>query len=281
MNTGYIVALITVIIWGLTFVSTKVLLTAFTPVEILFARFFIGAIALFIAMPKRLQAKGCCEEKYFIAAGASGVFLYYFLENASMLWTNASNAGVIVSTAPFFTALFSREKKTKWFFVGFAAAMAGIAMLSFGSLEVTGEGILGDFLALAAAAVWGIYAVLTKKISTFGYPEVQTARRSFLYGLAFMIIPLVFWNGWGTERDVFTAQNILNLLFLGIAASALCFVFWSIAVRKLGAIRTSIFIYLTPVITVIASAILIGEAITPLSGAGTLLALAGLVLSEK
>ena len=281
MNTGYIVALITVIIWGLTFVSTKVLLTAFTPVEILFARFFIGAIALFIAMPKRLQAKGCCEEKYFIAAGASGVFLYYFLENASMLWTNASNAGVIVSTAPFFTALFSREKKTKWFFVGFAAAMAGIAMISFGSLEVTGEGILGDFLALAAAAVWGIYAVLTKKISTFGYPEVQTARRSFLYGLAFMIIPLVFWNGWGTERDVFTAQNILNLLFLGIAASALCFVFWSIAVRKLGAIRTSIFIYLTPVITVIASAILIGEAITPLSGAGTLLALAGLVLSEK
>ena len=281
MSTGYIVALITVIIWGLTFVSTKVLLTAFTPVEILFARFFIGAIALFIAMPKRLQAKGWCEEKYFIAAGASGVFLYYFLENASMLWTNASNAGVIVSTAPFFTALFSREKKTKWFFVGFAAAMAGIAMISFGSLEVTGEGILGDFLALAAAAVWGIYAVITKKISTFGYPEVQTARRSFLYGLAFMIIPLVFWNGWGTERDVFTAQNILNLLFLGIAASALCFVFWSIAVRKLGAIRTSIFIYLTPVITVIASAILIGEAITPLSGAGTLLALAGLVLSEK
>lgn len=195
MSTGYIVALITVIIWGLTFVSTKVLLTAFTPVEILFARFFIGAIALFIAMPKRLQAKGWCEEKYFIAAGASGVFLYYFLENASMLWTNASNAGVIVSTAPFFTALFSREKKTKWFFVGFAAAMAGIAMISFGSLEVTGEGILGDFLALAAAAVWGIY--------------------------------------------------------------------------------------LAPVITVIASAILIGEAITLLSGAGTLLALAGLVLSGK
>ena len=281
MNSGYIVAIITVIIWGLTFVSTKILLLSLTPVEILFARFLIGVAVLFIAMPKRLRTKGWNEEKYFIAAGASGVFLYYFLENVSMLWTNASNAGVIVSTAPFFTALFSREKKTKWFFLGFAAAMAGIAMISFGSLKVTREGLFGDFLALAAAAVWGIYAVLTKKISTFGYPEVQTARRSFLYGLAFMVIPLFFWNGWGMERNVFTAENILNLLFLGGAASALCFVFWSIAVRKLGAIRTSVFIYLTPVITVIASALLLGEAITPLSGAGTLLALAGLILSGK
>lgn len=281
MNPGYTAALVTVIIWGLTFVSTKVLLVSLTPVEILFARFLIGAIALFIAMPKRLRTKGWHEEKYFIAAGASGVFLYYFLENASMLWTNASNAGVIVSAAPFFTALFSREKKSKWFFIGFAAAMAGIAMISFGSLEVTGEGLAGDFLALAAAAVWGIYAVLTKKISTFGYPEVQTARRSFLYGLAFMIIPLLFWNGCGIGRDIFTVRNILNLLFLGGAASALCFVTWSIAVRKLGAVRTSVFIYLTPVITVIASAILLGEAITPLSGIGMLLALAGLMLSGK
>lgn len=116
MNKGYIAASLTVLIWGLTFVSTKILLTVFTPVEILFIRFAIGFIALLAVSPKRLRSKGWQEEKYFILAGLTGIFFYYFLENASMLWTGASNAGVIVSTAPFFTALFSGEKKSKRFF---------------------------------------------------------------------------------------------------------------------------------------------------------------------
>ncbi len=276
-----IAALITVLIWGVTFVSTKVLLATFTPVEILFIRFLIGAAVLFLLSPHVLKTKGWCEEKYFIAAGASGIFLYYFLENASLIWTSASNTGVIVSTAPFFTALFSKERKSKYFFLGFASALIGITMMSFGSLEVSSSGLLGDMLSLLAAAVWGIYAVISKKISSFGYPEIQSTRRSFLYGLLFMIIPLLFWNGVGTERSVFEIENILNLLFLGAVASALCFVLWNVAVRKIGAVRTSVFIYLIPVITVVSSAIFLGERITIISGAGTILTLLGLFLSSK
>ena len=281
MSTGYIAALITVTIWGLTFVSTKVLLFSLTPVEILFARFLVGFAVLFAASPHRLKSKGWKEEKYFIAAACTGVFLYYFLENVSMLWTSASNAGVIVSTAPFFTALFSSERKTKWFYVGFAAAIIGIALMSFGFLEVSKSSLLGDFLALGAAAVWGLYAVLTKKIASFGYSGIQTVRRSFLYGLVLIAIPLIFWNDFSKERTLFSAQIILNILFLGVAASALCFVLWNIAVKQLGAVRTSVFIYLTPVITVIASAVFLGESITILSALGTFLALFGLFLSSS
>ncbi len=281
MRTGYIAAITTVLIWGVTFVSTKVLLVTLSPVEILFIRFALGTIALFLISPHILRTKGWKEEKYFLAAGLSGIFLYYFLENISLVWTSASNTGVIVSTAPFFTALFSKEKKTKWFFVGFAAALFGIILMSLGSIEISEEGLLGDMLSLLAAIVWGIYAIISKKISTFGYSEIQTTRRSFLYGLIFIAVTLLFWNEAGEERNLFTAANIGNLLFLGIIASALCFVLWNVAVKQIGAVKTSVFIYLVPVITVISSAIFLGETITIASGTGTLLTLLGLFLSSK
>ena len=281
MNKGYIAASLTVLIWGLTFVSTKILLTVFTPVEILFIRFAIGFIALLAVSPKRLRSKGWQEEKYFILAGLTGIFFYYFLENASMLWTGASNAGVIVSTAPFFTALFSGEKKSQRFFLGFVVAILGIVMISFSSLDISIKGLWGDFLALLAAAIWGIYAIVSRKISTFGYPETLTTRRSFLYGLVFIAIPLIFWNGFGTQRDVLTIENIGNLIFLGVAASALCFVLWNIAVRELGAVKTSVFIYLVPVITVLASVIFLNEELTLMTALGTVFTLLGLFISSR
>ena len=74
--------------------------------------------------------------------------------------------------------------------------------------------------------------------------------------------------------------NLLNLLFLGLGASALCFVTWNSAVRLLGAVRTSVYIYLTPVITIVASVLILHEPFTWMTGVGTVLTLAGLVLSE-
>ena len=74
--------------------------------------------------------------------------------------------------------------------------------------------------------------------------------------------------------------NLLNLLFLGLGASALCFVTWNSAVRLLGAVRTSVYIYLTPVIIIVASVLILHEPFTWMTGIGTVLTLAGLVLSE-
>ena len=71
-----------------------------------------------------------------------------------------------------------------------------------------------------------------------------------------------------------------NLIFLGLGSSALCFVTWNMAVKILGAVKTSIYIYLVPVITVITSALILNEKVTVMSGLGTVLALIGLFLSE-
>lgn len=138
----------------------------------------------------------------------------------------ASNVGVIISVAPFFTAilshLFLKEEgrlRAK-FFVGFAVAMAGIFLISF--------------------------------------------------------------NGTKLELGRFTNPTyLLNIIFLGLGASALCFVSWNFAVKILGAVKTSVYIYMVPVITVVTSALILHEKITGLSILGTLLTLTGLFLAES
>jgi drug/metabolite transporter (DMT)-like permease len=74
---------------------------------------------------------------------------------------------------------------------------------------------------------------------------------------------------------------VFNIIYLGLGASALCFVTWNFAVKVLGAVKTSIYIYIVPVITVITSTLILHEKITFLSGMGTVLTLAGLFLSES
>lgn len=139
---------------------------------------------------------------------------------------------------------------------------------------------IGDLLDVAAAIVWACYSVLTRKISDFGYHTIQTTRRVFAYGIVFMIPTLFLFDcRIGAER--FTNPICLgNLIFLGLGASALCFVTWNTVVKVLGAVKTSIYIYLIPVITVVTSALILKEKVTVMSGIGTVLALIGLFLSE-
>lgn len=117
-STGHLAAIITILIWGTTFISTKVLLRDFQPVEILFFRFVMGFVALLLVPPKRLKVTDRRQEGTFVLAGLCGVCLYYLLENIALTYTLASNVGVIISVAPFFTAilthsLMKQEEKLK------------------------------------------------------------------------------------------------------------------------------------------------------------------------
>ncbi len=282
---GHLASLLTIIIWGTTFISTKILLVDFQPVEILFFRFVMGLIALMLVYPRRLKGTSRQQELTFAAAGLCGICLYYLLENIALTYTMASNVGVIISVAPFFTALLShlvlKEEKPKAnFFVGFVVAMAGIFLISFNGskLELNPA---GDLLALLAALIWACYSVLTKKISGYGYHTILTTRRIFCYGILFMI-PTLFLFDFKLELARFANPVYLfNIIFLGLGASALCFVTWNFAVKVLGAVKTSIYIYMVPVITVVTSVVILHEQITALAAVGTVLTLAGLFLSES
>lgn len=284
-TAGHLSALLTIIIWGTTFISTKILLADFQPVEILFFRFVMGLLVLLLVYPRRLKGTTLRQEGIFAAAGLCGICLYYLLENIALTYTMASNVGVIISVAPFFTAILSHifmkgeERLGANFLIGFGVAMAGILMISFNGSKLELNPI-GDLLALLASFVWACYAVLTRKISSFEYHTILTTRRVFSYGILFMI-PALLLSDFKLDLYRFTnTAYLFNIIFLGLGASALCFVTWNLAVRILGAVKTSIYIYMVPVITVATSFFVLHEKITVLSAIGTILTLAGLFISE-
>lgn len=283
--TGHFLAFVTIFIWGTTFISTKLLLKTLSPIEILFLRFTLGLLLLLAIYPHRLRVREKKHELYFAAAGLCGITLYYLLENIALTYTLTSNVGVIISIAPFFTAIFAHlfldgEKLRLQFFIGFGIALIGIFLISFHGNSRLELNPLGDILAILAAVVWAAYSVLTRKISRFQYNTIQVTRRTFFYGLIFMI-PALFIFGFEPDlHQLMRPTNVFNLLFLGLGASALCFVTWNSAVKLLGAVKTSVYIYMVPVITVVTSVLVLKETITGMLGIGVLLTLAGLLISE-
>ena len=165
------------------------------------------------------------------------------------------------------------------FFVGFAVAMAGIGLISFSGAALQ-LNPAGDLLSLLAAFLWACYSILTRKISGFGYNTILTTRRIFFYGILFMIPALFLFDFSPDLTRLGNPVYLLNFLFLGLGACALCFVTWNFSVKLLGAVRTSVYIYLVPVITVAASVLILHEPFTWMTGAGTILTLSGLLLSE-
>lgn len=283
-QAGHLAALLTILIWGTTFISTKILLMDFQPAEILFFRFVIGYVVLWGVSPRRPVRLTRRQEMTFAAAGFCGVCLYYLLENVALTYTMASNVGVIISVAPFLTAVLthlfmkSEEKLRVNFFIGFVVAMTGIMLISFQGSQLK-LNPFGDVLAFAAAFVWACYSILTKKISGFGFSVILTTRRTFFYGILFMVPALFFFDFQLDVSRFADMANLFNLLYLGIGASALCFVTWNYAVKIVGAVKTSIYIYIVPVITVTTSVLVLKETMTWISVAGTVLAVAGLFLS--
>ncbi|MDO4271317.1 MAG: DMT family transporter [Eubacteriales bacterium] len=284
--TGHLLALFSVLVWGTTFVSTKVLLRTFSPVEIMVMRFALGFLALLLVGRGWLKTEKKAHELYFAAAGLTGVTLYFLMENIALTYASASLIGVVVSVAPLFTAiaagvLLGGEPLGRWFFAGFACAISGVALVSFSGVSELHFGPLGALLGVLAALVWGVYSAIVRKISSFGYQTVPATCRVFFYGLLFLV-PCAVWDGFPAGLAAWAQPlHLANLLFLGLCASAACFVTWNSAVRILGAVKTSVYVYIVPVVTIVFSALILHETMTPMMAAGTALALAGLFLSER
>lgn len=284
-SLGHLLALFTILVWGTTFISTKVLLRTFSPIEIMVARFLIGFLLLLLFSPKRLRLQSKRQEWLFVGAGLSGITLYCLLENIALTLTSASNVSIVVTIAPFFTALLSgwvlkAEKPRPQFYVGFAAAITGVVLISYDGSSALQLNPLGDLLAVLAAMAWAVYSILTRKIGQLGHSTIQTTRHIFFYGLLFMLPTLFFIDIPGMLAGFANPVNLGNILFLGAGASALCFVTWNTAMKILGAIKTSVYIYLVPVVTVATSALVLKEPLTPVLLLGAALTLVGLWLSE-
>ena len=139
---------------------------------------------------------------------------------------------------------------------------------------------LGDGLAFLAMISWGAYSALVKKIGEWDYPTIAVTRRIYFYGIIFLIPVLIQQKASWDPDLIRNPQVVGNFLFLGLGASALGFLLWNLATKWIGAVKTSVYIYATPVITIVSSALILHETMTPIMWLGTVLALGGLILSE-
>lgn len=281
---GHILACGTQIMWGATFVSTKVLLNYFQPVEILFIRMLLAVIALFVIDPHPLRLGDRRRELAFAGAGLTGLVLYFLLENTALTMTYASNVGIIVACAPFFVAvmvgIFFKEKQGKNFYIGFVIAIAGVIMVSVSGKQSFHLNPLGDFLAFLAMISWGAYSAIVKKISEWDYPIVAVTRRIYFYGVI-LLLPVLLYEEDGWNLSAFREPTVIaNLLFLGLCASALGFFLWNLATGWIGAVKTSLYIYVSPIVTVVLSMFVLHEKMTVFSVIGSVCILIGLMISQ-
>lgn len=282
---GHLAVLSTVFVWATTYISTKILLKEFIPMQILLVRTLIGFLVLSVCNPRKMVYKEKKDRLLIAVSGLFGVFLYYFIENTALIYSSASNVGVIVATAPFFTFLaahffLGEEKLRVQYFVGFFLSLAGIALISYSGSAELKLNPLGDFLALLAIVVWAFYTTATRTVSKKGYPTLLATRTMFFYALLGMVLTQLIFGEPFEVVQVFQTPYRYHFLFLGVVASALCFVLWNFGLKTIGPIKSSFYLYLSPIITIIFSVVFLGETITPTSAIGTGLTLAGLLVSE-
>lgn len=280
-----LLALITVFIWGTTFISSKILLNTLTPLEVMFYRFLIAYFLLLIIHPKLHKIESLKEEALFILSGISGGSLYFLTENTAVKISQVSNVGLIVATAPIITALLAHfftkgEKLNKNLIIGFFIAIFGVFLVMFNGNFMLKLDPAGDILALAAALSWSIYSITTKK---FGdkYNYLYLTRKIFFYALITMI-PFLFTSEFNFNISELLNFNVIgNLLFLGVVASSICYVIWNFTVANLGVVKTNNYIYLIPAITLFFSVLILHETITFYSMFGAVLIFLGVYVSEK
>ncbi|GAB1359220.1 DMT family transporter [Porphyromonadaceae bacterium] len=286
MRKYHLAALITITIWGVTFVSTRTLLdSGLLPSEIFFIRFVMAYLMLWIFNPRIELPRSWRDELLFVAVGATGGSIYFLTENTALQHTLVSNVGLIVTTAPLLTAFAAHvsvkgERLHKNLLVGAAVAMLGVALVIFNGNFILQLNPLGDILALSAAASWAVYTVIIKRLAQ-KYSMRMITRRVFFYGII-TLLPWFLYEPMNISVDLLLETKVwANLLFLGIIASAVCFIVWNVAIKHLGSIRTNNYIYFTPIVTLLSANIVLGEIITPLAIVGAVLIIGGVYWAER
>ena len=280
------IALFIVVIWGTTFISTKMLLiNNLSPEDIFFFRFGMAYIGIWFFGKNRLFAKNWKDEFILLLIGITGGSSYFLAENSAIKITQTTNVAFIVCTAPFLTAILSHfflknEKLNRRLIQGSVLALFGVALVVFNGKFILRLNPLGDLLSFLAALSWAFYTILLKQISD-RYPMIFITRKVFFYGILTILPVFIFRPLTIDTRLLFRPVVYGNLLFLGITASLLCYFLCNVVIKHLGAVKTNNYIYIIPVITLIASSLLLDEQITVLAVTGMLLILAGVFWAER
>lgn len=281
---GHILAFITILVWGSTFISTKVLLSEFSPVQIMICRFVIAYFVLWLIHPKP-QKTSVKDELLFAVMGMFGCTLYFIAENNALSFTLASNVSIIVASSPVITALLAHffikgERLNRNIWIGFFVAFSGVIMVVLNGKFVLKLNPAGDFLSLLAAISWSVYSVVLKTCVD-RYNSVMLTRKLMFYGFLTSLPVLIAQNDAMPFDSFKKPEMLFNILFLGVIGSGICYVLWSNAILRLGVVTTNNYIYLNPFVTLVVGGIVLSEPITLMSVLGAVLIIFGVVIGSK
>ena len=219
--------------------------------------------------------------------GFVGVAFHQLLQAFGLRLTTAVHAGWIVGLIPIWSAvlagLFLRERFGAGKVAGLALGFAG-AVLVVSRGRATPDllalpGTHGDLLMLASTLNWAVY-------TTLGHATIRrlgslraTAGAMFLGGL--MLAPVFLHAGGWREYAALSGAGLAAVLYLGIGASGLGYLFWYGALERVETSRVAAFLYLEPLVTLIAAMALLHEPVGIATLAGGLLVLAGVALVQR
>lgn len=286
----HIVAFLVVAVWGSTFVFTKLLLlNGLSAAQIFTLRFIIAYVLLLLFSMTRKSFRWMThtvkDELLMLALGVSGGSLYFLTENSAMNYTTTTNTSLIVCLCPLFAALliaafYKSERLHGIQIVGTLMAALGVAVVVLNGHFVLHLSPKGDALAFAACLCWAVYSLLMIPAGK-RYDTIFITRKVFFYGLLSMIPYFLLWPEFPPMSTILRLDILGNLLFLGCVASMVCFVAWNWAIKKLGAMTATNYVYFNPVTTVLFAWIILHEQITVYFLIGTVLILAGMYLADK
>lgn len=277
--------LVCVVIWGWTFVATKICLAYLNPIELIGVRFAIGLPVLAgIVFWKKIPLRFNKRHWGLLTIGAAIITVHFLMQAFALKYTSATNTGWIIAVTPLVMAVLSffilKEQIGKREITGICVATLGILLLiSKGNLNNVGwlESV-GDWLILLSAHTWALYTIVTRDVSRKYHPLAVT----LIVFLPVTVICLAYMAvGSGVSKLLDLPQEpFIALLFLGVLGTAAQW-FWQEGVARLGAARAGIFLYLEPIATTALAVPLLGETFGIATAVGGALVLAGVWWAQR
>ena len=283
--TWHMIAIVTIVVWAASFPCTKILLNSgVTPTEIFVYRTFIAYIGLLIASRFRVRLWGWRDEGLAMLLGLTGGTMYFVLQNFALDLTLLSDVVIVIAVNPLLTimlsAIFLKEEHFSLKIVlGSVLAFLGVAVITLRNGLVWGDGLLGNILAFLAALAWALYCVIFKGVQS-RHGILDITRKVMIYGALFAL-PVMYFEPSTPLSTLLRTDVVANIVFLGLVCSMAAFFIWNMVIKKIGAIGSSNYLYLEPVLSMIIGAVWLGEPVGWIAIVGCAMVLLGVILVEK
>jgi len=285
MRLAQLLLLCAVVIWGWTFVATKICLVYMTPIELLGLRLLIAVPVLAVVAALRGSRRPPRLPLRTVLLGSTVIGLHFLIQITGLRYTTATNTGWIIAVTPVVMALMSRlvlgERISRGLAYGIMVATVGVVVLISGG-RLGGVGWLaswGDWLILASAHTWALYTIVVRDLARSDDPLAVTI--AVLLPAALVGAVILIFTSDGRKFLELPVEALLALLFLGVFGMALAHWFWQIGVARVGAARAGIFLYLEPLATTALAVPYLGEPFGVATLIGGVLVLSGVWIAQS